>query len=62
MNFKERLLKELEELVIKKDRLSRYIDSNPQNDTILERQQEKIMNDYILILEQRLLYLMNEEG
>lgn len=62
MTYKERLIKELEELVIKKDRLSKYIDSNPQEDTILEKQQEKIMNDYINILEQRILYLMCKEG
>lgn len=61
-DYKQRLLKELEELSIKRDRLTRYIDNNPEDETELERQQEEIMKQYIFVLEQRILKIMCKEG
>lgn len=61
-DYKQRLLKELEELSIKRDRLTRYIDNNPEDETELERQQEEIMKHYIFVLEQRILKIMCKEG
>lgn len=60
-DYKQRLLKELEELSIKRDRLTRYIDNNPEDETELERQQEEIMKQYIFVLEQRILKIMCKE-
>lgn len=61
-DYKQRLLKELEELSIKRDRLTRYIDNNPEDETELERQQEEIMKQYIFVLEQRILKIMCKGG
>jgi hypothetical protein len=57
-DYRQRLLRELEDLSVKKDRLTRYIDSAPEEETEYERQQEGIMKDYIFVLEQRILKIM----
>ena len=57
-SYQPRLLNELEELIIKKDRLMRYIEENPEDKTKLEREQADVMEHYILILKQRILKLM----
>lgn len=57
MDFKERLLDELTQLVIKIEKLKSYIYST-ENDTDLEMQQLTSMVQYRLTLEKRILKLM----
>lgn len=59
MDFKERLLYELEELSVKSDRLLKYINATDRKtDTELEEKQLDIMNAYKNILRARILKLM----
>lgn len=63
MDFKERLIIELEELTIKIDRLGRYLEKQNVNDDFkLEEKQLEAMARYKDCLEQRILKLMNKEG
>ena len=57
MDFKERLLDELTDLVIKIEKLKAYLYST-ENDTELENQQLTSMVQYRLTLEKRILKLM----
>ena len=57
MDFKERLLGELTDLIIKIEKLKNYIYST-ENDTELEEQQLTAMVQYRLTLEKRILKLM----
>lgn len=57
MDFKERLLGELTDLIIKIEKLKAYIYST-ENDTELEEKQLTAMVQYKLILEKRILKLM----
>ncbi|MBO6242987.1 MAG: hypothetical protein J6O41_00225 [Clostridia bacterium] len=61
MTFKERLLNELEDLIIKIDRLNKYIETNNNSifDIDLEIKQLHAMNEYKIYLEYRILKLMN---
>lgn len=59
MDFKERLLNELEELMVKIDRLERYLEKQNVNDDFkLEETQLDIMLSYRECLKQRILKLM----
>lgn len=59
MNFKERLLKELEELSVRIDRLSNYIINTTENtDTSLEGRQLDLMYQYKWVLELRIKKMM----
>ena len=59
MDFKERLLNELEELTVKIDRLERYLEKQNVNDDFkLEETQLDIMLSYRECLKQRILKLM----
>ncbi len=59
MDFKERLLNELEELMVKIDRLERYLEKQNANDDFkLEETQLDIMLSYRECLKQRILKLM----
>lgn len=59
MNFKERLLVELEDLTIKIDRLKRYLaEQNVNDDLRLEEEQLQAMEVYKHWLEQRILKFM----
>lgn len=59
MDFKERLLIELEELTVKMDRLGRYLEKQNVNDDFkLEEKQLEAMVMYKECLEQRILKLM----
>lgn len=59
MDFKERLLNELEELMVKIDRLERYLEKQNINDDFkLEKTQLDIMFSYRECLKQRILKLM----
>ncbi|MGN1032570.1 MAG: crAss001_48 related protein [Intestinibacter sp.] len=60
MDFKERLLKELEDLSVKIDRLSRYITTTTE-DAELEARQIDLMYKYKWVLELRIKKLMNKE-
>jgi len=62
MDFRERLLKELEELSVKINKLENYIMSNVRIDTDLETIQLQAMMEYRRILEKRILKLMNGKG
>lgn len=57
MDFKERLLGELTDLIIKIEKLKNYIYST-ENDTELEEKQLTAMVQYRLTLEKRILKLM----
>lgn len=60
MNYKERLLIELEELTIKIEKLKRYIEENKITSyTDLEENQLSAMEVYKHWLEQRILKLMD---
>ena len=61
MTFKDRLLNELEDLIIKIDRLNKYIETNNNSifDIDLEIKQLHSMNEYKIYLEYRILKLMN---
>ena len=59
MDFKERLIIELEELSVKIDRLGRYLEKQNVNDDFkLEEKQLEAMVMYKECLEQRILKLM----
>ena len=59
MDFKERLLDELEQLVLRIDRLSSYTEIESNNeDKRLEQQQLEIMLEYKDILRRRIINLM----
>ena len=62
MNYKQRVLIELIDLVIKITNLNNYLDTaviTPQNRELLLKQ-EKIMCDYQDVLEERLLNMLDE--
>ena len=60
MDFKERLLKELEDLSVKIDRLSSYITTTTK-DTELEARQIDLMYKYKWVLKLRIKKLMTKE-
>ena len=57
MDFKERLLGELTDLIVKIEKLKTYI-YDTENDTELEEKQLTAMVQYRLTLEKRILKLM----
>ena len=61
MNYKERMLKELEELTIKIDKLNNYIINLPygSKDITLEFNQLQAMKEYKYWLNERILNLMD---
>lgn len=61
MNYKERLLFELEELIIRIDRLTNWLKTQDETlNTDLEEEQLHVMSLYKVILKQRIANMMNE--
>lgn len=58
MDFKERMIKELEELTLKIEKLGNYIERTPQESVSLEQVQLGAMIKYQEMLEKRILKLM----